>query len=234
MEEVEFSGIRVNFPIRYFDSSRISASYPASITKVQKSLPSEKLKPVQIKPGTTAISLAAYEHRHIEGYEQYNEFGISVPVQYKTADKDPGLSGIYVLHLPVTTEETRRDGVDWYGFTKFIAEIGFEDMGETRCCRVQAEGKDIITLEVKKLDTESVSRDFYVYTVKDCQLLRTLVQTHGQVGTSNLAGGASYSLGDHTIAKGLQNLEMGETVIEYSYTAQMQMMLHKPGERLPK
>ena len=233
MEEVEVSGIRVKFPICYFDSSRISASFPAPIVKVQKALPSKQLKPVQIKPGTTAISFSAYEHRQVEGYERYNEFGISVPVLYKTADREQGLPGIYVFHMPVTTEETRRDGVEWYGFTKFIADIGFEDVGEMRRCRVGAGGKDIITLDVKKMDTEPISLDFHVYTVKDGQLMRTLVQTYGQAGTSSLTGGASYILGDHIIAEELRNLEMGETALEYSFTLQMQMMLHKPGERLP-
>ena len=221
LEEIEVSGICFKLPVRYFDCSRIRASFPAPAAKVQEVLPSEKLKPVQIKPGTTAVSLAAYEHRHIEGFEQYNEFGISVPVLYKTADKDTGLSGIYVLHLPVTTEETCRAGVELYGFPKFIAEISLEDAGEMRRCRVRAEGKDIITLEVKKLVTESRSSDIYAYTVKDGKLLRTLIQMQGQVGTSSLAGGASYILGDHPIAEELQNMEIGETAIEYAYTPQM-------------
>jgi len=232
-EEIEISGVRITFPIRYFDSSTIAASFSAPAAKVQEALPSDKLKPVQFMPGTAAIALAAMEYRHIDSLAPYNEFGIMVPVVYQTADNVPGLPGLYVLHLPVTTEEARLGGVEIYGYPKFIAEISFEDADEIHRCRVRAEGKDIITLEVRKLAREPQSSEFCTYTVKDGQLLRTLVQQQGQVGASDVRGGASYTLGDHPIAEELRALGMDKTSVLHQYAPQLQSMLHLPGERLP-
>jgi hypothetical protein len=233
VEEIEVSGVRVRFPIRYFDSSMIAASFPAPAAKVQEVLPSDKLKPVQVMPGTAAVALAAMEYRHIDGLAPYNEFGVMLPVVYQTADNIPGLPGLYVLHLPVTTEEARWGGVEIYGYPKFIAEISFEDAGEMRRCRIRAEGKDIITLEVKKPVSQPQSWELYTYTVKDGQLLRTLIQQQGQIGTSDVRGGASYTLGDHTIAEELRALGMDKTSVLHQYAPQSQSMLHLSGERLP-
>ena len=62
IEEIDVSGVRIRFPICYFDSSTIAASFPAPAAKVQEVLPSNKLKPVQFVPGTAAIALAAMEY----------------------------------------------------------------------------------------------------------------------------------------------------------------------------
>lgn len=232
-EELEYFGRSFKFPVCYIDLSRISAFFPAPANRVKDALPTERLKPVEIKPGIAMVSFTGFEYREIDRLEPYNEFGVSVPVQYKRDEGSQGLPGLYVVHLPVTTEEARWGGVELYGFPKFIAEISFEDSGEMRRCRVRAEGKDIITLEVKKLDTSLVSDDLYAYTVKDGQLLRTHAQTKGQLGTSSLPGDASYKLGNHHIAKELQRLEIGGTALRCSYSPKMQMMLHKPGQKLP-
>jgi hypothetical protein len=54
---------------------------------------------------------------------------VAVPVLYKTTDQGPGLPGGYVVHPPLTTEEARCGGAEFYGFPRFLAEITFEDAG---------------------------------------------------------------------------------------------------------
>jgi len=233
LEEIEVFGVRVRFPVRYFDWSSITAAFPAPADKVREALPSDKLKPVQVTPGIATVALIAMEYRAVEGLAPYNEFAVMVPVMYETSANVPGLPGYYVLHMPVTTEEARLAGVEIYGFPKFIAEISFEDAGKMCRCRVRAEGKDIIILEVDKLVTEPQSEDIYTYTVKHDQLLRTLVQAQGQNSISDVRGGASYTLGDHPIAEELRALEMDKTSLLHRYAPQMRSMLHQPGERLP-
>ena len=116
---------------------------------------------------------------------------------------------------------------------KFIANIRFEDVGEVRRCQVQAGGKDIVTLEVRKLVTEPQSWDWYLYGVRDGQLLRTLGQMQGQKGTTDVRGGASYALGDHPISEKLRSLKIDETSIAHEYAPQLQSLLNPPSERLP-
>jgi hypothetical protein len=232
-EECEYSGRRVKFPFCFIDLSRMSASFSAPANKLKGALPTERLKPVEIKPGIAMVSFAGIEYREIDRLKPYNEFGVSMPVHYKRDENSQALPGLYVFYLPVTTEEARWGGVEFYGFPKFIAEISFEEAGEMRRCLLRAEGEDIITLEVKRLDTSLVYKDFYVYTVKEGQLLRTRVQTKGQSGTSSLPGDASYKLGNHHIAEGLQRLEIGGKAMQCSYSPKMQTILHKPGQQLP-
>ena len=233
LEDVKYVGRRFRFPIRYYDHQRISAAFPASAAKVQSILPSDKLTPVQAGPGTTLVRMTGYEYRNIDGLAPYREFSISVPVLYKKAGSASGLPGAYVIHLPVTTEEARWAGVEIYGFPKFIAEITFEDTADARRCRVCVDGVDIVTLDAPKVPAEPASNDYYAYTVKDEQLLRTLIRVKGQWGTSRVPEGASCILGDHPIARELRGLDVGRTSLEHAYAPEQQMMLHLPGERMP-
>ena len=227
------TGVHLSTPNHYLDWSMMSASFPVPVAKIKEKLPSKNLIPVQSAPGTATIVLKAIEVRQIRGYPPYNEFAVEVPVVYEVAGKAAGLPGSYVLHMPVTTEEARWGGVEIYGMPKFIAEIRFEDVGEVRRCKVQAEGKAIITLEVKKLVTKPQSWDWYLYGVRDGQLLRTLFQIQGQRGTTEVRGGALYTLGNHPIAEELRSLEIDNTSIAHEYAPQLQGLLNPPGERLP-
>jgi hypothetical protein len=244
LEEVESpSGLRGVVPVRYYDLSAIAAYFPAPADKVRQFLPSDKLKPVLLTPGTAVISLAAFEYREIADIEPYNEFGINVLVQYQPAVNIPLLpllfpkwfsrSGMYVRHLPVTHEYARDGGVEGWGYPKFLADITFEDLGESVRSQLRAEGKDIVTLEVEKLPARSQRMDVYTYTVREGELLKTRFELQGLSAMSRSRGGASYILGDHTVADELRALSMVETAVGRMYAPQMQSMLHKPTEHLP-
>ena len=244
IEQFELStGVRIGLPVRYYDWSAIMAHFPVPVSAVRKLLPTSKLKPAQLLPGTAILSMVAMEYRQIADVAPYNEFGIMVPVLYEPTANIPGLPllfphwfrrfGLYVHHLPVTTQAAYDFGVEIWGYPKFVAEISFEDEGRVRRCRLRAGGKDIVTLEVKKLATRARSLNFYSYTVKEGQLLRTLIQTQGEFGIARFRGGASFTLGDHPIAEELQALGIANTTVECLYAPQVQSMLHPAGERLP-
>lgn len=243
IEQVTLStGVRIGLPVRYYEWSAIMAHFPASVAAVRKLLPTDKLKPAQLVPGTAILSMVAIEYRRIADVAPYNEFGIMVPVLYEPTVNIPGLPlllphwfrrfGLYVHHLPVTTQAAYDFGVEIWGYPKIVAEICFEDVGQMRRCRLRADGKDIVTLEVVKLATRARSMDFYSYTIKDGRLLRTRIQTQGQFGIARFRGGASYTLGDHPIAEELRALGMGKTAVERLWAPQVQSMLHPAGERL--
>jgi len=243
IEQVELStGFRIGLPVRYYDWSTIMAHFPVPAAAVRRLLPTDRLKPAQLMPGTAILSMVAMEYRQIADVDPYNEFGIMVPVLYEPTVNIPGLPllfphwfkrfGLYIHHLPVTTQAAYDFGVEIWGYPKIVVEIGFEDTGQVRRCRLRAEGKDIVALEVEKLATRARPMNFYSYTVKGGQLLRTLIQTQGQFGMARFRGGASYTLGDHPIAEELRALGMGKTAVECLYAPQVQSMLHPAGERL--
>ncbi len=246
-ETILSTGVRIGLPVRYYDWSWMNAIFPAPAAKVQRLLPSNKLKPLLLMPGTAMVALTAMEYRQIADVGPYNEFSISVLVQCEPTINVPGLPlllnpllsphwykkfGVYIHHLPVTTREARDFGVEIWGYPKFVAEISFEDAAEIRRCRLRAEGKDIVTLEVKKLDTRTRPICLYSYTVKDGQLLKTLIQTQGQYGITKFPGGASYILGDHPMAEELKTLGMGKTAVGRFYAPQVQSLLPLASERL--
>jgi Acetoacetate decarboxylase (ADC) len=247
-EEVKIStGARINLPERYYDWSWMNAFFTAPAAKVQRLLPTKKLKPLLIMPGISMVALTAMEYRKIADVASYNEFSIAVPVQYEPTVNVPGLPvlfhplfsprwyrkfGMYVRHLPVTSQEALDFGVEIWGYPKIVAEISFEETDTIRRCRLRAGGKDIVTLDVMKMATKAQYIDLYTYTVKDGQLLRTLVQTQGQYGITRLPGGASCTLGDHPIAEELKSLGMGRMAMGRFYATQVQSMLHAASERL--
>ncbi len=233
LEEIELNGQRVNFPLRYYDYPRISATFPAPADKVRAILPSKKLSPIQPNPGTALVYLTAFEYNEVDRTSPYNEFSISVPVSYEKGDNAPGIMGLYILHLPVTTEEARAAGIELCGFPKFLAEIEFEETPESRRCILQADGKGIVTLEVKKLAVEPQSLEAVCFTVKAKQLFVTPLLFKGEWGTSGSVGGASFVLGDHPIAQELRGLEIGATSVEHTYAPHQYSLLYLPRERLP-
>ena len=233
IEQVELAtGARIGLPLRYYDWSGIMAHFPVSAAAVRNLLPSNKLKPVQLVPGTAILSLAAMEYRQISDLAPYNEFAIMVPAVYEPMVNIPSLPllfpqsfkrfGFYVHHMPVTTQGACDCGVEIWGFPKIVAQISFEETNQVRRCQLQAEGKDIVTLEVEKMVTKGRAMNYRTYTVKDGQLLKTLIQAQGRFGTARFRGGASYALGDHPIAEELRALGMGETAVERLYAPQMQ------------
>jgi len=244
LEQAELSsGVRIELPIRYQDWSAIMAHFPVPEAAVRNLLPSSRLKPVLLVPGTAILSMVAMEYRQIIEFAPYNEFGIMVPVLYEPKVSIPGLpllfphwfkrSGLYVHCLPVTTQAAYEVGTEVWGYPKIVAEIVFEDIGQVRRCQLRAEGKYILTLDVEKGATGFSKINFHSYTVKGGQLLRTLIQTRGDFNIARFRGGASFNLGDHPIAEELRALGIGKTAVERRYLTNMQSMLHPPGECMP-
>jgi len=158
---------------------------------------------------------------------------VLVSAMYESADGPQGLHGYCILQALVTAEEAMRRGLDVYGCRKSVAEISFEDAGGMRRGRVRSEGKDIISLQVKRLPAKSQSWDMYFFTEKDGGLLRSLVRGQGEQGIGGGEGGASYTLGDHPVADELRSLEIGSIPALYRYSPRWQSLAFLPGERLP-
>ncbi len=232
-EDIEFEGQKIRFPIVYRDQSRISANYTISLSKARSVLPSKKLEPIEVMPGAGMLSIMAFEYKSIEGMKPYNEFGTFMPVNYRKSDDTLSGPGVYCLHLPVTTERARWGGVAVYGFPKKVSYIEFFHKKDATSCSVWHDGKTIADLSVSKLETETTIGKSFCYTYRDGNILKTLVETEGLVGTGQTMGGAKLELGTHKIADELRNLNLGEDAVQYQYIPQMYSLLHKPSERLP-
>jgi hypothetical protein len=245
-EAVLASGARIVLPMRCLDWAGISASFVAPAARVSMLLPSKALKPLMIWPGKAIVTIGAIEYRRMADVEPYNEFVISVPVQYEPGLNIPGMplvfhpllaarrykqAGVYVHRLPVTSRESRDAGVEIWGYPKTVAEISFEETSRSRRALLRSEGTDQVTLEVAKVPTRSRRVDFHTYSVKDGHLLRSLVQTAGEYGVSFALGGASCALGEGAFADELRQLGMGESAFGRIYSPRLQSLVHR-GEKI--
>ena len=243
VEDRELStGARIGLPVRYYEWSGIMAHFPAPAAALRKLLPTSRLRPAELFPGIGILTMAAMEYRRIADVEPYNEFGIMVPVLYEPRLPVPGLPllapdrfkrfGLYVHHLPVTTQAAYDFGVEIWGYPKFVAEISFEETERVRRCRLRADGKQIATLEVVKSTTAGRTLDLFSYTVKDGQLLHTRIEAQGQMASARFRGGGACDLGDHPIAEELRAVGMRRTAVERLYAPHVQSLLHLAARRL--
>jgi hypothetical protein len=243
VEEKELStGARIGLPVRYYEWSGVMAHFPAPAAALRRLLPTSRLRPAELFPGTGIVTMAAMEYRRIADVEPYSEFGIMVPVLYDPRLRVPGLPvfaphrfkrfGLYVHHLPVTTQAAYDFGVEIWGYPKFVAEISFEETERVRRCRLRADGKQIATLEVVKSRTAARALDLFSYTIKDGRLLHTRVEAQGQMASARFRGGAYCDLGDHPIAEELRGVGMGRSAVERLYAPHVQSLLHPAAMRL--
>jgi hypothetical protein len=221
------TGVRLQLETHYNDLSMMGAVFTISSDAAKGILPSERLIPVERAAGITDIHFVALEYRSIDILFPYNEFAVFIPAVYKLDNEAVELQGYYYLYLPVTTEDARWGGVENLGLPKFVADITFTDMKESRSCTLRADGKDILTLTVNKLPTELRSWEFSNFGVRDDWLLRNTFQMHGQGGTGTAAGGAAFTLGDHPIADRLKALEIGKVSVQQDYVPQATAVLSR-------
>jgi len=247
MDTSFFSGIKPEYrqlstgsqfavPWCVYECTAMMASFPASTVKVKELLPSKRLEPVQLVPGRAIIAVAAIEYRQHSDEKPFNEVSIMIPVIYQPRVNVPGIPlvfpewfkrfGLYVYQIPVTTREAQVPGLEIWGVPKSIADITFRDSDEARSCTLSADGRDVLTLSVKKLLTRRKRSNYWLYGVKDGRLLRFLNETQGYYGKARFARGASLELGSHPTAERLKALNIGTAAAEYLYVTGMQSVLH--------
>lgn len=230
-EERDFHGKSIRFPVAYRDYRCIFASFPASRVRVIELLPSIKMVPMEISPGATVIGFTGYEYLEIDGLEPYNEFSVTIPVNYEL-DGGKALPGIYTVYKPVTTVEAADWGNEFLGYPRTIADIRFDEDDEVLRCQVENEGQQIISLEVGKRPTTLDVSEGYIFMVKDGELIRSFLQDRGRKGTS-ASPDARFILGDHPIAKDILTIAPIEQPLSSTYSIKMKMKFHSPSERYP-
>lgn len=236
------NGTPVKLPWRYDQWSNFSAVFTLPFAKAQSLIPTKKLKPALLFPGKAVINFSAFDYPDLDSGSPelgpYRELAVMIPIVWEEKINLPALpllfpdrfkqSGFYLQRMAVTSPAIRDASIELWGYSKYVAEISFEDEGNFRCCKVQADGKQIITLRVKKLHPKPRLWNLYSYSCKENQILKTLLQAEGLLTIHPFPGGASYSLGDHPEAAGLKELEIGKMAVGRAYSENMHSLLHAP------
>ena len=225
-------------PVFYYDNTSMTAIYTASTEKVRRLLPLPDMHPVEAWLGRTLVAFTAFEYRKTD-IDPYNEFSISFPITFRKK-AIPGITVMgmmarryftaYVWQLPVTTERARKGGVDMYGYPKFLDDITFAKENGILGCTLSEGGKNILTLKGQKLKTsvEKVNR-FKTFSVKDgVPLAANVYMNPVEFGKSMSGKAATLSLGNHDIAKKLQEINLSPKPLFFQYMPVMEAILYGP------
>jgi len=223
-------------PFFYYDAFAFTAIYSASSMKVRDILPLPEMNLVEIFPGRCLVAFTAFEYRRTDG-PPYNEVSIAFLITYKRP-QIPGftvsrmlLTRVYITYvwqLPVTTEEARAGGVDLFGYPKFIADIEFYDDRDWVTCSLSENGREILQLSGKKLESKRGKRTRYLsYNVEKGTPLIAEFLVNPKMFAQAIGGGtARLELGsDHPISDSLKQMELSKRAILYQYIPTTELIL---------
>lgn len=213
---VTFGTSTFELPALYFRDDSFAAVFTADYERVRAYMPSDQLHPVPASRGRALIAVIAYDYLETS-VGPYGEVGVSAPVVY--GRRPPPILpmalesawdgfGHLILHLPVTRRSARDGGRGQWGYTKFVADMEFENTPEMHRCRLEEGGDHILTLQVNKRGLLLPDRrPIVTYSVKDGDLVRTTIPQASITRTALGAGGSSLELGDaHPVARSLRDL----------------------------
>jgi len=207
-----------DLPILYYRDDALALYFTADFEKVKAAMPSDRLHPV-ILPGNKAI-VAICAFNYIDtSIGSYGEVAVALPAVFDrkmtsfsgllAAIRESGYPGfgVVVMHLPVTRVEARDAGRGEWGYTKFIADMHFTVSPEYMECRMLEGDDHILDLRLKR-------KGFYLrdkkplttFSVKDGDLIKTVIPQTATKRISLMPGGSSLELGDHPVAESIRSL----------------------------
>lgn len=199
------TGRRIQARTHYADFGMYGGYFEVDSRAARRRLP-PGLEVVEHRAGVTELEVWCAEYRRIETLRPYNELGVLLPVRFAHDDAPP-LEGMYVLEMPVTTEEARWGGADNYGFPKFLAEIAITHGGDQTLCTVTHRGVHVLGLRVDARPCEPFRDTTTLFNVRDDgRVIECTFETSGERAVAPAAGGVALELGQHAIADELGQL----------------------------
>ncbi len=221
-KSVTYNDATFELPILYFRDDFFGLYFTADFKKVKAIMPSDNLHPVILPNGRAIIGIAGYNYRDTT-IGPYGEIPVGIPVVFnkkmsrlsslRSLVKEsnyPGF-GVLVQHLPVTKVSARDAGRGEWGYTKFVADMKFRITPEYFQCSMHEKEAHILDLHMPKqgfklMDTKPLTS----YSVKDQQLIKTVVKQQGVKRMALNPKGAYLKLGSHPVSESIKALDISE------------------------
>jgi len=224
----------IHVPIFYKDITSMGVFLLAPLDKVRSILPSKRMNPFRVTPWHCLVTITASEYRETD-LGPYNAVSIGIPFFLDRISplltgilhKPPEVPMIYILYLPVTTEKARKTGFEIASYPEFLAEISFENGDQWISCKVDIEGKNILTLSGRKINLKPTKRErVYPITLQQdhCLLRSEFNFSESETGISTKQSDVRLEFGNHPIGVKLKELKLGK-VLRYQYWAKQQAIL---------
>jgi hypothetical protein len=222
-DEVTLStGETIRLPVT-LEATMNSVILPGDRAVVDKLLP-KGLSPIRAGRGTAPVWLLSVEYHDIGGgaIEPYNEFAVVLGATPGNSSGVPYVSPVvstegYVWCMSVTHEPARAFGDEIWGYPKVVGDIGFEDPRGRRRTTVTVDGKRVLTTDVAIPRTVSRTGRLTSYSVKDDRLLRIRGDLDAEMGLWPYSERFSVSLGEHSRADTLRDLDIGDRAFTRFY-----------------
>jgi hypothetical protein len=207
----------VEMPVVVRDASSAAVTWLVPTAPARRLVPAG-LEVAEVLPGRTLFSLAAIEYRDND-LGDYGEVSMaffvrrrgeraSLPVPWlgDSVDFVRGGLGTWIWKLPVDQSFTCDAGSGIWGFPKSVERIDFEDTAGRRRCRLDMDGRFVLSLSVPRGGTRTLpDASMTTFTEIAGRLHRTtFVSGASEVGFS--LGGATLELGSHPVADVLRSL----------------------------
>lgn len=189
-----------DLPVLYYRDDTAFAYFTGDYKKVSELLPSKNLHPIKVTPNRCIIAIAMFNYIHTS-IGSYGEVGFAIPVCHNKKpitplpvllqSKDPSF-GLWVPHIPVSSQIALESGrVEW-GFPKFIANMHFETNSKYIECNLSSDGKKIFDIKVmKKGHLLKETRPIIPFLVKDSKLIKCPIGSWGGMMQSFKTKGSS-------------------------------------------
>lgn len=215
---VTYNDATFDLPILYFRDDFFGLYFTANYKKVKAMMPSDNLYPLMMPNGKAIVVITAYNYRDTS-IGPYGEIPVGIPVVMNEAltrkssilpllkeSNHPGF-GVLVQHLPVTKVEARDAGRGEWGYTKFVADMKFRVTPEYFRCGMTDVDQHILDLHVPKRGFRlNDKKPLTTYSVKDRQLVKTVIKQNGIKRISLNTKGAYVNFGNHPVAESIKNL----------------------------
>lgn len=235
------SGRSVTLPLRYRNWQWMMATFTVPTRQAQELLP-RKLKPILLVPGKAMVSFGLLQYPDVQGVAPYDEFCISIPVQYDPVINIPFLALLWnplfpqpvfrhgaswIHYLPVTSEESCEVGSEVWGFPKVVRKMEIEERGSVKTCQLVDGKTEELRLEIEKIQVakERERFSFCSYTAKEGKLLRTCIPALGSWSTRSMGAKASVTLRTGKAIEPLKKLDMSEKPAEVFFAERLESTL---------
>lgn len=247
-KEISIRGHPAKSPLFYRDVGMMFAVFTARRETVAALLPSPRLEALSLLPWQGLVAIHCFEYRDCD-IGPYNEVSISIGARPR-GSLLPGAGqalrsaltrsyGGFVASLPVNTEVAVHGGVDFFNYPKYLADIRFEEDGESRRCAVRdlESGALIHGFRGKKVGTRPPrppsggrpgTSTFVTYPVKDGKLWKaTLLLNELSRGVALGPGAFEIEHGGHARSRLLADLGAG-TLLQYVHVPRAEAILLEP------
>ena len=198
MNGVVIQGRRVDYPVTVREAASASATWLVDAAAARALLPAPDLDVVEILPGYNEVSLALFVR------ERSAPRGL--PYVSTMLDFLRGRVSTFIFWLPVDQAFTREAGETMWGFPKTIENIDFDHAGSTARCRLESEGRHVLTFSMPRRPGRDLPpNEMTTYTRMQGRTFATrFVSTSKGVGFAR--GGVELTLGDHAMSDKLRTL----------------------------